>query len=108
MNRPRASDRPLVPLAARFVVTPLLALIRGYRYALSPMLGSHCRFHPSCSAYAIEALEHRGLSTGTYLTLRRIARCHPWHPGGFDPVPLRTAPEQSLSRSEGSNQASTS
>jgi len=62
-------------------------LVLGYRYAVSPMLGAHCRFHPSCSAYALEALERHGAARGGWLTLRRLGRCHPWHPGGHDPVP---------------------
>jgi putative membrane protein insertion efficiency factor len=58
-----------------------------YRVALSPMLGRRCRFFPSCSEYAAEALARHGAARGTLLTLKRVARCHPWHPGGFDPVP---------------------
>lgn len=69
------------------LVAPLIALIRLYRYAISPLLGSSCRFHPSCSEYAIEALQRHGLVAGIWLAMRRVARCHPWHPGGFDPVP---------------------
>lgn len=65
----------------------LTALLRAYRYAVSPMLGARCRFHPSCSAYALEAIERRGALAGTWLALKRVARCHPWHPGGYDPVP---------------------
>ena len=71
----------------RLLVAPLVALIRIYRYAISPLLGRSCRFHPSCSEYAIEALQRHGLLNGSWLALRRVARCHPWHPGGFDPVP---------------------
>lgn len=72
----------------RIPVSRLLAfLVTGYRYSLSPMLGMHCRFHPSCSAYALEALERHGAVRGGWLALRRLARCHPWHPGGHDPVP---------------------
>jgi uncharacterized protein len=85
----------------RSEVLPLVALIRGYRYAISPLLGTHCRFHPSCSAYAIEALQRHGLAGGSWLTLGRIGRCHPWHQGGFDPVPDRV-----IQRSQASNQAS--
>jgi putative membrane protein insertion efficiency factor len=65
----------------------LRALIAAYRYLLSPMLGRSCRFFPSCSEYAMEALERHGALRGSWLALRRIARCHPWHPGGYDPVP---------------------
>ncbi len=62
-------------------------LIRAYRLALSPLLGRHCRFHPSCSAYALEAYERFDLLTATRLTVARLAKCHPWHPGGYDPPP---------------------
>ena len=67
----------------------LTALIRTYRYAISPMLGSNCRFYPSCSCYAEEAVNVHGAVRGTYLATRRILRCHPWHPGGYDPVPQK-------------------
>jgi putative membrane protein insertion efficiency factor len=65
----------------------LLALIRAYRYLLSPWWGGACRFTPSCSTYAMEAIERHGSVHGGWLALRRIARCHPWCAGGFDPVP---------------------
>ena len=65
----------------------LLALIRGYQYALRPMMGSNCRFAPSCSDYAGEAVTKHGALKGTYLAGRRVLRCHPYHPGGYDPVP---------------------
>ena len=65
----------------------LLALIRGYRRALSPLLGPRCRFYPSCSHYAIEAIERHGAARGGWLAARRITRCHPLNEGGFDPVP---------------------
>ncbi|MDR3352729.1 MAG: membrane protein insertion efficiency factor YidD [Zoogloeaceae bacterium] len=65
----------------------LVFLIRIYQYAFSPFLGQHCRFHPSCSEYAREALERYGVLRGGWLGVKRLCRCHPWHPGGFDPVP---------------------
>jgi putative membrane protein insertion efficiency factor len=68
----------------RFV---LKFLIRGYQLAISPLLGPRCRFYPSCSHYAIEAIETHGALRGVWLTIKRISRCHPWHEGGFDPVP---------------------
>jgi putative membrane protein insertion efficiency factor len=67
----------------------LLALISAYRRFISPMMGRHCRFEPTCSAYTPEAIRTHGALKGTYLGVRRIARCHPWNPGGFDPVPHR-------------------
>lgn len=65
----------------------LLLLIEAYRVALSPLLGGHCRFVPSCSVYAEEAIRRHGAARGARLALGRIARCHPFHRGGFDPVP---------------------
>lgn len=65
----------------------LLALIDGYRLLLSPFFGGQCRFYPTCSVYAREAIERHGSFKGAWFTLRRILRCGPWHPGGVDPVP---------------------
>lgn len=65
----------------------LKLFIHAYRYAISPLLGPRCRFHPSCSAYALEAIDRHGAVYGSWLTLRRLLRCHPLHPGGLDPVP---------------------
>jgi putative membrane protein insertion efficiency factor len=65
----------------------LIALVRGYQLSLSPLLPAACRYYPSCSAYAIEALERHGAMRGSWLAARRIARCNPFRPGGFDPVP---------------------
>lgn len=65
----------------------LINVIRVYRYAISPFIGPCCRFHPTCSDYGLQAIEQHGAWKGTWLTVRRISRCHPWHPGGFDPVP---------------------
>lgn len=66
---------------------PLLMLVWLYRLAISPWLGNNCRFEPSCSQYALEALREHGAFRGTWLTARRIARCHPWGGSGYDPVP---------------------
>jgi putative membrane protein insertion efficiency factor len=75
---------------------PLLAAIRAYRLLLSPWLGGQCRFEPSCSHYALEAIERHGAGIGSYLAARRVLRCHPWCAGGHDPVPdrlsIRTLP----------------
>ena len=70
----------------------LRMLILGYRCCISPLLGPRCRFHPSCSAYALEAIERHGAMRGSWLGMRRLARCHPWHPGGYDPVPGHSRP----------------
>jgi putative membrane protein insertion efficiency factor len=65
----------------------LASCIRVYQWLVSPLLGPKCRFHPSCSNYALTAIERFGAVRGSWLALRRIARCHPFHPGGYDPVP---------------------
>ena len=65
----------------------LMMVVRGYRLLLSPWLGSSCRFEPTCSIYSLQALELHGAVRGSYLTLRRLGRCHPWCAGGNDPVP---------------------
>jgi putative membrane protein insertion efficiency factor len=73
------------PLPAR----PLILLVKAYQRWISPLLPPVCRFYPSCSAYAVEALSRHGLLRGSWLTARRLLRCGPWHPGGIDPVPER-------------------
>ncbi len=73
--------------------TLIMLLIKGYRYAISPFLGQQCRFYPCCSSYALEALESHGVIRGGWLALRRIAKCHPFHEGGCDPVPGVTPPQ---------------
>lgn len=65
----------------------VVALIRAYQRLVSPLFPAVCRFHPTCSAYAITSIERHGLAKGGWLALKRIARCHPWNPGGYDPVP---------------------
>lgn len=67
--------------------TLIAAAIRCYRYLLSPLLGQRCRFYPSCSQYAEQAVTTHGVLRGGILALRRLGKCHPWHDGGFDPVP---------------------
>ncbi|MYE13542.1 MAG: membrane protein insertion efficiency factor YidD [Gammaproteobacteria bacterium] len=83
-NRARAFGTTLVRSLA-------MGLVRFYRYALSPLLPRSCRFHPSCSAYALEAIRVHGPWRGGWLGLRRIGRCHPFNDGGYDPVPPRAA-----------------
>ena len=65
----------------------LIAIIKVYKYFISPLLGSNCRFYPSCSSYSLEALQRHGAIIGSYLTLKRLLKCHPFHQGGIDPVP---------------------
>ncbi|WP_147069529.1 membrane protein insertion efficiency factor YidD [Sulfuriferula plumbiphila] len=65
----------------------LIYLVKVYQYAISPMMGTHCRFTPTCSQYAVEALTKHGAAKGFWLSMRRLSRCHPRHPGGYDPVP---------------------
>ena len=67
--------------------TLLLWLIRGYQLGLSPFFGGQCRFYPTCSVYAAEAVDTHGALRGSWLAMRRVLRCNPWHPGGVDPVP---------------------
>lgn len=67
----------------------VIALLKAYRLLISPTYGQVCRYHPSCSAYALESVEAFGAGRGAWLAIRRIGRCHPWAPGGYDPVPPR-------------------
>jgi uncharacterized protein len=91
-------------LLVRLPATVLVLLVRGYQLGISPLLGPRCRFYPSCSAYALTAVQRHGALRGTWLAVRRLARCHPWNPGGVDHVPpaapgrrglLRAAPSSS-------------
>jgi putative membrane protein insertion efficiency factor len=65
----------------------LIALVRAYQYVLSPWVGNQCRYYPSCSHYMVEAIDRHGAFAGLWLGLKRVFRCHPWAPGGADPVP---------------------
>ena len=73
----------------KIVTFPLILLIRGYQLIVSPMLGSNCRFMPTCSEYALESLKAYGLIKGTFLTIKRIGKCHPWGSRGYDPIPTK-------------------
>jgi uncharacterized protein len=79
--------KQIVAVLLRVPQSLLIGLVKGYRLLLSPALGSACRFEPSCSAYSLQALQQHGAAAGSYLTLRRLARCHPWCDGGMDPIP---------------------
>ncbi len=72
---------------SRLLAKPLIGLVKLYRLVISPWLGGNCRFQPTCSTYAIEALQTHGVFRGTWLAARRIGRCHPWGGSGYDPVP---------------------
>lgn len=74
-------------MIARIIKKLLIALIRIYQWTIGPLIGETCRFYPSCSHYAAEALQKHGVFKGLKLTVCRICRCHPWNPGGVDPVP---------------------
>ena len=73
----------------KILVTPFILLVRFYQLAISPWLGSNCRYQPTCSAYMIEALKEHGLLKGLWLGTKRIGRCHPWGGHGYDPVPKK-------------------
>lgn len=79
--------RTALRTATRLPSLLLVLLVRAYQLLVSPLLGPRCRFYPSCSAYAVQALRVHGALRGTWLAVRRVARCHPWNPGGVDQVP---------------------
>lgn len=81
-----------------------ILVVRIYQWTLSPMLGPACRFSPSCSHYACGCLSEHGLVRGSWLTVRRLGRCHPWHPGGYDPVPPAASSRALPARTEGAAQ----
>ena len=84
-------DRPLGPDLQSAPQRAAVLVLRGYQYAISPLLGARCRFYPSCSHYAIEAIHEHGVLKGGILAAKRLGRCHPWHAGGVDLVPPRAA-----------------
>ena len=71
----------------KILTAPVILLIQAYRYILSPLIGSHCRYTPSCSRYALDAVQAYGVVKGLWLAIKRVGSCHPWHAGGYDPVP---------------------
>ena len=109
MSAPAASDAPdelggaelaqSDPSRPSVLARLLITVIRGYQLLISPLLGPRCRFYPSCSRYTAEALAVHGVFRGIWLGLRRISRCHPFHPGGHDPVPPARSSAMSLCQS---------
>ena len=85
--RPNFTEQPVQPATTGVTVRCLRWVVRAYQLVLSPLLPPSCRFAPSCSDYALEALQRHGALRGTWLAIRRISRCHPWGGSGFDPVP---------------------
>jgi putative membrane protein insertion efficiency factor len=81
----------------------LIGFLRAYRLVISPLYGQVCRYHPSCSAYALEAVTLHGSLRGTWLAVRRLSRCHPWAAGGYDPVPPRSVTPESSRAPAGSS-----
>lgn len=91
--------------AGRVLARPLIGLVRAYRVAVSPWLGTNCRFQPSCSEYALQALAAHGAFRGGALAVRRIARCHPWGGSGYDPVPGANDDAREIAGKDGGDDA---
>ena len=90
-----------VPRGPGAVARLLMLLVNGYRHSVGLLLPPRCRFAPSCSAYALQALAEHGALRGSWLAVRRIGRCHPFHPGGYDPVPPRQVRQTGMTRVQG-------
>ena len=86
-TRAIAFRHAVIRLVRRGAIVAMIAVIDAYRFFLSPLIGMHCRFHPTCSLYARQSIEQHGPWRGCALAIRRLMKCHPWHRGGLDPVP---------------------
>ena len=75
----------------KIILNGIIWMLRAYQFIISPLLGANCRFYPSCSSYTIQAIETHGIFKGSFLAIKRIGKCHPWHPGGIDEVPEKKA-----------------
>jgi putative membrane protein insertion efficiency factor len=93
-SAPAGRPSPTAPNERRYVKYVLIGLLKLYRATISPLYGEVCRYYPSCSAYAVEAVSVHGALRGTWLTVRRLGRCHPWASGGLDPVPPHRRAQQ--------------
>ena len=84
-----SKNRKTFVLISSLLAVPVIVLIKQYQRFLSPMLGTSCRFYPTCSTYALQCYQNYGLVTGSLLSIKRLCKCHPFHPGGLDEVPLK-------------------
>ena len=87
--------KKIFSVLSSFLLVPIVILLKLYQRFLSPMLGSSCRFHPTCSNYALESYQNHGLLSGSMLTIKRLCKCHPFHSGGLDEVPLKSVSPES-------------